>query len=80
VALLPVHISAASQADAAARHSVVAGAKASGQPVLVPVQVSATSQAPAEARQTTVFDLNLGSQPTAPAQTSGASQSPSLSF
>ena len=47
----PVQVSAESHAPAAARHSTVAGAKASvGQETLVPVHVSATSQPPAAAR------------------------------
>jgi hypothetical protein len=49
-ALVPVQYSGASQANAAARQSVVFGAKTSpGQAALVPVQYSSTSQPPAAA-------------------------------
>jgi hypothetical protein len=68
---------AVSPAQAAARHTVVAGAKRSaGQSALVPVQDSATSQTPAEARQVTVAGSKVQTPSTvAPAATLQAWQS-----
>src|SRR5439155_553823 len=57
---LPGQLSATSQSPAAARHTVLAGRKASaGHAPFAPLHVSATSQVPAEARQTVPADFNL---------------------
>src|SRR5262249_9042981 len=73
-ALLPVQVSAGSQAFVEARHTVPAAASASGGQLFdVPSQVSATSQTSVAARQTAVLLRSVGQLAEDPVQFSARS-------
>src|SRR6184192_2048790 len=74
---VPVQVSAGSHAPAEARHSTVAGAKASaGQSSFTPSQLSATSQGPALARHSAVLFASAGQAASVPVQVSAGSHTP----
>ncbi len=74
---MPVQVSATSHTPVAARHSTVAGSKASGgQSLLTPSQLSATSHGPATARHCAMLFTSAGQAALVPVQVSATSQAP----